>query len=408
MKSLRILFRKAAVFGVLALFAAAPSFATGPKAYVGLFKDNAIAVIDTATNALLTTIPIPTGPHGLVVTPNGSRVFASSDGDSKVSIIDTTTDTVMKTVEVGKSPHGLAITPDGTTVLAAVFGANVVAFIDAASGAVKGTVAVASPHNIAVSPDGRTAYVAAQGKGALALVVLDVGRMSRVGSVALDKMPRALGFSTDGTKLYFTLAGSDAVQVLDPSTNVVVRQIPVGASPHHPLFTADKALVVSQGPGSLYVIDPKTDAVQGTVKVGTLPHWIAVTGGGRYAYVTNEGSNDVTVVDLDSMSATQTIAVGNAPRKIVIQPSTGLADVRTPIQGFAFEDSITINAGQTVIWTNNDAVPHTVSSDNGSWSSGAIAAGKSFSHRFDAPGTFSYHCEIHPAMEAIVVVKAGS
>jgi YVTN family beta-propeller protein len=408
MKSIRMLFTIAAVFTVTAFFAAAPSFAAGPKAYVGLFKDNAVAVIDTATNTVLTTIPIPPGPHGLVVTPDGRTVFASSDGDSKVSVIDTSTDTVTKSIEVGKSPHGLAITPDGKTVLAAVFGANAVAFIDAASGTVKGTIAVTSPHNIAVSPDGKTAYVAAQGKGALALVVLDVGRMSRVATVALDKMPRALGFSRDGRKLYFTLAGSDAVQVLDPSTNAVVRQVPVGASPHHPLFTTDKALVVSQGPGSLYVIDAKTDAVLGNVKVGTLPHWIAVTGAGRYAYVTNEGSNDVTVVDLDSMSATQTIAVGNGPRKIVIQPATGLADVRVPINGFTFQDSVTINEGQTVTWTNNDAVPHTVSADNGTWTSGEIAAGKSFSHRFDAPGTFSYHCEIHPAMEGTIIVKVSS
>src|SRR5882672_10680692 len=61
--------------------------AAAPKAYVGLFKDNAVAVIDTATNSVLKTIPVPVGPHGLVITPDGHSVYVSSDGDSKVSVI---------------------------------------------------------------------------------------------------------------------------------------------------------------------------------------------------------------------------------------------------------------------------------------------------------------------------------
>ena len=87
--------------------------AAGPKAYVGIFKDNVVAVIDTSTNKVLSTIPIPAGPHGLVITPDGRWVYVSSDGDSKVSVIDTNTDAVTATIEVGKAPHGLALTPDG-------------------------------------------------------------------------------------------------------------------------------------------------------------------------------------------------------------------------------------------------------------------------------------------------------
>ena len=51
-----------------------------PKAYVGLFKDDAVAVIDTTQNRVVATIPVPKGPHGLVVTPDGRKVYVSSDG----------------------------------------------------------------------------------------------------------------------------------------------------------------------------------------------------------------------------------------------------------------------------------------------------------------------------------------
>ena len=403
-----------AASAAIAMLTAAAGFAqaAGPKAYIGLFKDNAVGVLDTSTNRLLTTIPIPAGPHGLVVTPDGKTVFASSDGDSKVSVIDTAADSVRATIEVGKSPHGLAMTPDGRTILAAVFGANSVVFIDAAGGRVTGTVPVASPHNIALTPDGRTAYVASQPKGAFALVTLDVQRMRKTGVVPLDKMPRALNVSPDGAKLYFTLAGSDAVQVLDIAGGRISTQVPVGASPHHPLFDPQMgtALVVSQGPGVLSVIDAAKDTVKGTIKVGTLPHWIATSPDGHVAYVTNEGSNDLSVVNLDTLSVTATVPVGNAPRKIVVQPATSVsaAGVGTEISGFSFVDPIRVKAGQAVSWTNRDAVPHTVTSDTGLWDSGDIAAGGTWTRRFTLPGTYAYHCGNHPAMTATIIVSAGS
>jgi YVTN family beta-propeller protein len=394
----------------------APAAGAAPKAYIGLFKDNAVAVLDTGTNTVLTTIPIPTGPHGLVITPDGRWVYASSDGDSKVSVIDTQTDKVTATIEVGKTPHGLAITKDGRWVLSAVFGTGMVAFIDTTTNQVAGQAAVANPHNIAISPDGTMAYVASQAPNAAALAILDLGKKAVTGSVPLDKVPRALDMSPDGKQLFFTLAGSDSVQVLDTATNKITTQIAVGASPHHPRFTADgkEALVVAQGPGELDILDPAADSQTATVKVGKMPHWIALTPDGHTAYVTNEGSNDVSVVDLATNKVTATIPVGNAPRKIVIQPAPATtaqsgtpADMKVSIAGFAFAPaSVTVAPGQRIVWTNNDSVVHTVTSTDGPWDSKDIAPGQSFSLTLDKAGTYTYHCGVHPFMQGTVTVKA--
>jgi len=221
------------------------------KAYVGLFKDNAVAVLDTGTRQVLRTIPVPAGPHGLVITPDGAKVFVSSDGASTVSVIDTTTDTIVDAIDVGQTPHGLAISPDGREVLVAGFGTNQAEIIDTTSDRIIGRVPVPQPHNSAISPDSRRAYVGSQQQGETALVAVDLTSMTRTGSVPLDKSPRALSFSPDGRWVYFTVAGSDAVQVLDAARNEVVGQIAVGVSPHLPTFTPDGqlGLVVAQGPG---------------------------------------------------------------------------------------------------------------------------------------------------------------
>src|SRR5437868_1080424 len=145
-----------------------------PKAYIGLFKDNALAVLDTASNQVTKTIPIPTGPHGLVVTPDGHWVYASSDGDAVVSVIDTTTDEITRSIDVGPTPHGLAITPDGSKVLVAGFGSNQVEAIDTASNSVVWKTSVAQPHNIGITPDGMTAYAGSQKEGAQSLAIIDI------------------------------------------------------------------------------------------------------------------------------------------------------------------------------------------------------------------------------------------
>jgi YVTN family beta-propeller protein len=312
----------AAVALLAALGATGTALAAGPKVYVGLFKDDAVAVIDTAQNRVVSTIAVPKGPHGLVITPDGRKVYVSSDGASTVSVIDTATDKVVASIDVGANPHGLAMSRDGRKVLVMAFGSNRALIVDTATDKVTGEVAAPQVHNGTISPDGTRAWVGSQKQGEAAIIVIDLQNMTRVGSIALDKTPRALDVSPDGRRVYFTLAGVNAIQVLDTSTNQIIAQVPVGASPHLAPPTPDGRwdLAVVQGPGELGIIDTASNTLAATVPVGKLPHWIAITSDGRTAWVANEGSNDVSVVDLSTRAVTATIPVGNAPRKIAVQP----------------------------------------------------------------------------------------
>jgi plastocyanin len=77
------------------------------------------------------------------------------------------------------------------------------------------------------------------------------------------------------------------------------------------------------------------------------------------------------------------------------------------IQGSAFNPpTTTLRVGDTVTWTNRDAIGHTTTSDTVAWNSGVIATGNSFSFTFTAAGTFPYHCSIHTFMKGSIVVQA--
>jgi len=71
---------------------------------------------------------------------------------------------------------------------------------------------------------------------------------------------------------------------------------------------------------------------------------------------------------------------------------------------------VTIEVGDTVIWTNNDSAAHTVTSGNPTYGpddvfdSSLFLAGDTFSHRFDSSGLFAYYDMVHPWMQGIVVV----
>jgi plastocyanin len=75
------------------------------------------------------------------------------------------------------------------------------------------------------------------------------------------------------------------------------------------------------------------------------------------------------------------------------------------IEGFAFTPSeLTVPLGTTITWRNADGFKHTVSSADGSFVSTSLAPGDTFQHTFNAAGTFTYICGIHPSMAAEVVV----
>jgi amicyanin len=86
-----------------------------------------------------------------------------------------------------------------------------------------------------------------------------------------------------------------------------------------------------------------------------------------------------------------------------VNPANAIA-----INNFAFSPAtLTVKAGTTVTWTNEDSVPHTVVSDAGSavvFTSPALATGSSFPFTFTQAGTYTYHCSIHPSMKGTVVV----
>ena len=89
-------------------------------------------------------------------------------------------------------------------------------------------------------------------------------------------------------------------------------------------------------------------------------------------------------------------------------PPAGYTAGQKTTFGFS-PDTITVVIGKnnTVFWTNDDAAPHTATSDTaGIFDSGTLNSGDTFQFTFTTPGTYTYHCNFHPWMQGTIIVKS--
>jgi plastocyanin len=76
----------------------------------------------------------------------------------------------------------------------------------------------------------------------------------------------------------------------------------------------------------------------------------------------------------------------------------------------AWSSTVTVRAGDTVTWENRGQVVHNAEAEDGSWRSGNLRPGQSYSRRFETPGEYPYVCTLHLAEDMvgkIVVLPAG-
>ena len=105
-----------------------------------------------------------------------------------------------------------------------------------------------------------------------------------------------------------------------------------------------------------------------------------------------------------------TTTTTQAPAGPVVDIPSGAGMQMVPGNEFYSPSTLTVVIGvnNTVTWVNNDDVPHTVTASDGSFNSGNLNAGQSWSHTFTTPGTYTYYCSYHSWMKGTIIVKAAA
>ena len=99
------------------------------------------------------------------------------------------------------------------------------------------------------------------------------------------------------------------------------------------------------------------------------------------------------------------VAIAATALFAVASSAAAAATIKVEIKGFKFSPAaVTAHVGDTIVWTNDDPMPHTATARTGEWDV-PIAPGKSASFVIAKVGTFDYFCKIHPGMTGKITVN---
>lgn len=202
------------------------------------------------------------------------------------------------------------------------------------------------------------------------------------------------------------LAAQHAAALLDPTSQAYYSNLPawsMGVSFRIP-YTPHTV--------QLYVTNADTVTLEGASR-GVLDN--VTDSGAKQSYVRAGFEFDVPFSDPGRWLTIVQPPRPTAPAAPAPHPGSPPATASAPvpaaatviIRNFSFHPAIVrVPAGSQVAWRNDQpGIPHTVTADDGSFDSGLIDPGKTYSRVFTQPGTYSYHCTPHPFMKGTVVVR---
>ena len=296
----------------------------------------------------------------------------------------------------------LSVTPDGTiTRIADLSEGHMVPtkmVVDPNGGVYVGTLTTVP------FPDGQAKVMHVAADGTVTDVWTNLTTVVDVG-VGADGTLYALQLSTNNLDQppFLNMNAGQLVRQTGPDTSEVVLDglmLPIGLDmgPDGAWYIALPAIGANGGEGMILRYVPggaATPAAGGAPSMPTctpLPETVSGAVPGQQPAPPAPASPEATAAAAPTEAAA-------APTEA---PAAQTANVT--IANFAFDPgTLNITAGTTVVFTNNDSATHTATADDGSWDTGNLAQGASASITFDTPGTYTYHCAIHPSMTATIV-----
>ena len=307
-----------------------------PLAYVGS-ANNTVSVIDTGANRVIGTVPVSFQPQYIAVAPDAKHVYVAGDNgiSGSIAVIATANEKVTATITtVPYLPVGIVVSPDGTRVYVASAFTDItdtiVSVIDTATNVVAASIDIPAqlPQGIAISSDGKKLYVPIQEghtvSGDVAVVDTTTYKVSQIfdPTSILDYYLSA-AISPDNSKLFsnayiYPPGGTNVIAIFNPATGGLTKTIPEVMTVA--IFSPDSRHLYGVGLGGVAVIDTATDAA--TTAVGNLPGAtsLAITPDGRHLYITDSSTNSVAVADTSTYTISTVIGGVNAAGPIGIVP----------------------------------------------------------------------------------------
>lgn len=230
------------------------------------------------SDALWSPQPRRDHPLALALSAGGDKLYVALQGTEdepgrEVAVIDTASEAVLRRIRVGSSPTALALHPGGRFLAVANRFSNFVSVIDTLTD----EVALDAPApfytvDVAFAPSGERAYLANRWKDSVLRWDIEVGERFRVAwtrdsgvepdrpaGIPVGQNPRDMALSPDGGRLYVASPTSMHLSIIDTATDSEIRRVNIGSPPGDVLTYNSFVFVVHTGRGTQHRPDEGYD-----------------------------------------------------------------------------------------------------------------------------------------------------
>jgi DNA-binding beta-propeller fold protein YncE len=288
---------------------------------VSNMRDNTAMLLDASTRTLLVTLPTGEGPHEVAVSHDGRWALVSNYGvrerpGNSITVINVAQRAVARTLDLGevRRPHGMSFLPGDTLFAVTSEVSRAVLLIDFASGRVLRSLPSngRATHMLSISGDGRRIVTGNIADATISVLELGADAPPRIVSVA--RQPEGIAITPDGAFAWVGSNQDSVVLVVDKRSGQSVDTLRNFGLPYRIAISADgnRAVISDPVKAQVRVFDARTrreqfaisiprDSLVATAEVAgsPSPEGVAISGDGRWAFVTLQGRNRVVTIDLD-------------------------------------------------------------------------------------------------------------
>jgi YVTN family beta-propeller protein len=324
----------------LALVALPVCFASAAAAQVRIVQTNSqgdnISLIDPATNHVVAEVKGVPINHGAAASPDGSRLYFSSEAEQTLHVVDGATLQLTKKIPLSGRPNNISISPDGRRVYVGIVSSpGAVDVIDTASlERVKSIPTKGGIHNVYVTPDGK--YLVAGSIAGKLMTVIDQKTDEPVWTL-FNEGVRPMAFETNADlstkRIFVQLSDFHGFAIVDFAQRKETGRIelpndipadkvdkgPFNASPSHGIGVAPdgKTLWVTSRPNArVYTYSlPDLKLLPNPVDLGGRPDWVTFTPDSKLLYIATENTDSVVAIDVAARKEVTRIKVGRSPKR---------------------------------------------------------------------------------------------
>ena len=288
--------------------------------FVANYDAHSIALVDLSRFRLLRNLRLDAAPAAVLPRPGLPRVLALALSPGTVYEIDALTFAVTRQTRVCVQAAGMLLAGgDVLWVLCREPSALVEIPLDTLRPR-RRIPLPDEPDDFDVS--GQRAAVVSRSRGTL--LFADLEHAAGVRTVPVTRDTSIVRFQQKGAQVIAGSPSDHSVSMLDAATGALLVRLPIPVEPRHFCFSADEGQIFISGPGrdAVVIVYPYQTEIGETILAGRAPAAMAVvdSNGANYLLVTNPETNTITALDVDTRRLAAVVNVGREPRHILVTP----------------------------------------------------------------------------------------